>query len=64
MKQWIPLAILKKFAISVAKPKNIVAFAFTYMLESFALFDGNFCMDLFIVDSDEAVKQWSEVMKR
>jgi hypothetical protein len=33
------LAIPKKFAISVAKPKNIVAFAFPYMLESFALFD-------------------------
>jgi hypothetical protein len=27
----------KKFVISVAKPKNIV-FAFTYVLESFALF--------------------------
>jgi hypothetical protein len=51
------LAIPKKFAISVAKPKNIIAFAITYMLESFALFDGDFCMDLFIVDSDEAVKQ-------
>jgi hypothetical protein len=41
---------------SVAKPKNIVVVAFTYVLESFALFYGNFCMDLYIVDSDEAMK--------
>jgi hypothetical protein len=32
--------------------------------ESFALFFGNFCMDIYSVDSDEAMKQWSEAMKR
>jgi hypothetical protein len=39
----------KKFVISVvsiAKPKNILVFAFTYVLKSFALFYANFCMDL------------------
>jgi hypothetical protein len=43
--------------ISVAKPINIVVIAFTYVLESFALFYGNFCMDLYSVDSDEAMKR-------
>jgi hypothetical protein len=43
--------------ISIAKLKNIVAIAFTYVLESFSLFYGNFCMDLFSVDSDEAMKR-------
>jgi hypothetical protein len=50
----------KKFVISiisVAKPKNIVVFAFTYVLKSFALFYGNFCMDLYSVDNDEAMKR-------
>jgi hypothetical protein len=28
-----------------------------YVLESFALFNGDFCMDLYSVDSDEAMKQ-------
>ncbi len=67
MKQWIPLAISKKFVISVisvAKPKNIVVFAFTYVMESFALFYGDFCMDLHSVASDEVMKRWSEAMKR
>ncbi len=57
----------KKFVISVvaiAKPKNIVVFAFKYVLESIALFYCNFCMDLFSVDSDEAMTRWSEAMKR
>jgi hypothetical protein len=31
--------------VSVAKPKNIVIFALTYVLESFALFYCDFCMD-------------------
>ncbi len=44
MKQWKQFP--KIFAISLAKPKNIVAFAFTYVLESLALFYGDFCMDL------------------
>jgi hypothetical protein len=44
------------FVISVAKPKNIVVFAFKYVLESFALFFGDFCMVIYSVDSDEAMK--------
>ncbi len=66
MKPWIPLAISnKKFVISVANPKNIVVFAFTYVLESFAPFYGDFCIDLYSVASDEAMKRWSdEAMKR
>ncbi len=39
---------------SVAKSKNIVVFAFTFVLDSFGLFYGDFCMDLYSVDSDEA----------
>ncbi len=63
MKQWIPEAIPKNFLfflVSVAKPKNIVVFAFTYVWESFALFFGNFCMDIYSVDSDEAMKRGNE----
>jgi hypothetical protein len=57
----------KKFVISVisvAKPKNIVVFAFTFVMESFGLFYGDFCMDLHSVASDEAMKWWSEAMKQ
>jgi hypothetical protein len=43
--------------VSVAKPKNTVIFAFTYVLESFALFYGDFCMDLYSVDSNEVMKR-------
>jgi hypothetical protein len=50
------LAIRKKKIIFVAKQENIVAFAFTFVLESFALFYGYFCMDLYSVDSNEAMK--------
>ncbi len=45
------------FVFFVAKPKNIVVFAFTYVLDSFALFFGNFCIDTYSVDSDEAMKR-------
>jgi hypothetical protein len=49
----------KKFVISVisvAKPKNIVVFAFTYVLEVLLCLFGDFCgMDLYSVDSDEAL---------
>jgi hypothetical protein len=48
--------------ISVARPKNIVVIAFTYVLESFALFYGNFCMDLYSVASDEAMKRGNEAL--
>ncbi len=44
------------FVVFVAKPKNIVVFAFTYVLDSFALFFGNFCIDTYSVDSYEAMK--------
>ncbi len=52
------------FVVSIAKPKNIVVFAFTFVWESFALFFGNFCMDIYSVDSDEAMKRWSDEAKR
>jgi hypothetical protein len=51
------LAISKKICYFRSKAENIVVFAFTYVLESFALFYGDFCMDLFSVDSYEAMKQ-------
>jgi hypothetical protein len=43
--------------ISAAKPKNFIIFAFTYAPESSNLFYGNFCMNSYSVDSNEAVKQ-------
>jgi hypothetical protein len=55
----------KKFIISVvsvAKLKNIVVFAITYVLESFALFYGDFCMDLYSVDSDDVIKRGDEAL--
>jgi hypothetical protein len=48
--------------ISVAKLKNIVVIAFISVLESFALFYGNFCMDLDSVDSDEVMKRGNEAL--
>jgi hypothetical protein len=59
------MAISTKFVlsvISVAKPKNIIIFAFTYVLECVALFNGDLCMDLYSVASDEAMKQGSEAL--
>jgi hypothetical protein len=56
---------LKEFVFSVfsvAKLKNIVVFAFTFVLDSFDLFYGDFCMDLYSVDSDEAMKQGDEAL--
>ncbi len=68
MKRWFVSAIWTKiriFFISVAKLKNFVVFAFTYVLRSPALFfKGDFCMNLYSVDSDEAMKRVSEAMKR
>jgi hypothetical protein len=43
--------------ISAAKLKNFVVFAYTCMSRSQALFNGDFCMNLYFVDSDEAMKQ-------
>jgi hypothetical protein len=42
---------------SVANSKNIVIFAFIFVLDSFGLFYGNFCMDLYSVDSAEVMKR-------
>ncbi len=47
---------------SVAKSKNIVVFAFTFVFESFGLFYVDFCMDLYSVDSDEAMKRGYEAL--
>jgi hypothetical protein len=43
--------------ISVAKPKNFVILAFTYVSRCPVLFNGDFCMNLYSVDSDEAMKR-------
>jgi hypothetical protein len=42
------------FVIFLATPKNFVVSAFTYVSRSPALFDIDFCMNLYSVDSDEA----------
>jgi hypothetical protein len=62
MKQWIP----KKFVISVVsatKPKNILVFAFTCVMETFAMFFSDFYMESYTVDSDEVMKRWNDAMK-
>jgi hypothetical protein len=48
--------------ISVAKLKNFVVFANAYVVRSQALFNGDFCMNLYFVDSDEAMKQGIEAL--
>jgi hypothetical protein len=47
---------------SVTKPKNFVAFAFTYVSVSSALLNDHFCMNSHYVDSDEVMKQGDEVL--
>jgi hypothetical protein len=48
--QW---QFLKNPHIPIAKMKNSVIFAFTNVSESPVLFYGDFCMNLYSVDSDE-----------
>jgi hypothetical protein len=49
--------------ISKAKPKNFVVFAHTYVSRNQALFNCDFCMNLYFVDSDEAMKRDNEPLK-
>jgi hypothetical protein len=60
------LAISTKFlyfnTISVAKPDNIVVFAFTYVLESLALLYRDFTMNSYSVDGDAVMKQGDEAI--
>ncbi len=54
---------LPKIRYFRGKAENIVVFDFTYVLESFALFSGDFFKDLHSVGwSDEAMKQGNEVL--
>jgi hypothetical protein len=49
------------FVISVAKPKNFVVFAFMYTcVKKPCAVEWQFCMNLYSVDSDEAMKQGDE----
>jgi hypothetical protein len=45
---------LYNFVISVAKLKNLVIFA---LCRPVLFFNGDFCMNLYSVDSDEAMKR-------
>jgi hypothetical protein len=56
------LAIFKKSYISVAKAKNFVIFPFTYVSESPALLNGDFFMNLYSIDSNEAMKRGDEAL--
>jgi hypothetical protein len=47
---------------SIVKPKNFLVVAFTYVSESFALLNDDFCMNSHNVDSDEAMKQGNEAL--
>jgi hypothetical protein len=40
----------------------MVVFAFTFVLDSFGLFYGDFCMDSYNVESEEAMKQGHEAL--
>jgi hypothetical protein len=46
--------------ISAAKLKNLIVFAYTFVSKSQALFNGDFCMNLYFVDSVEAMKRGNE----
>jgi hypothetical protein len=48
--------------ISIAKPKNFVVFSYTYVPRSQALFNDNFCMNLYFIDSDEVMKRGNEAL--
>jgi hypothetical protein len=56
------ICIGKNRYISVAMLKNFVVFAFTYVLEIFVLLYGDFCMNSYSVDSDEAMKRGFEAL--
>jgi hypothetical protein len=45
------------FTVSVAKPKNFVVFASTYVSYSYALLYGDFYMNSYSVDSNEPMKR-------
>jgi hypothetical protein len=47
---------------SVTKPKNFVVFAFTYVSESSALLNDDFCRNSHNVESDEAMKRGDEAL--
>ncbi len=46
--------------LPLAKPKNFVVIVFTSVSRSPALFNGDFYMNLYSVDSDEAMKRGDE----
>jgi hypothetical protein len=52
----------KSSYISIPKPKNFAVFAFTYVSKSPALFYGDFSMNLFSVDTNEAMKGGDEAL--
>jgi hypothetical protein len=56
------LTISKLSVFSIAKSKNIVVFSSTFVFDSFGLFYGNFCIDLYSVDSDEVMKRGDEAL--
>jgi hypothetical protein len=50
------------FQFYVTKLKNFVVFAFTYVAESSALLNDDFCMTSHNVDSNEATKRGDEAL--
>jgi hypothetical protein len=57
---WQFIKKLYIFVIFLATPKNFVVFAFMYGSTSPALVNGDFCMNLYSVASDEAMKRGDE----
>jgi hypothetical protein len=48
---------LKKFLYFCSKGKKIVIFVLTYVSETLPMLYGDFCMNSYSVDSDEAMKR-------
>jgi hypothetical protein len=68
MKQWIPVAFSPKIryfrSFSSKGKKHRCSLPLHMCGRVLPCFFGNFCMDKYSVDSDEAMKRWSEAMKR
>jgi hypothetical protein len=63
MKRWFFVGKnLYIFTISVAKPKNFVVFAATYVLYRYALLYGDFYMNSYSVDSNKAMERGDEAL--
>jgi hypothetical protein len=59
---WQFLNKIEYFRYFCSKAEKLCRLSFTYVLRSLALFNGDFCINLYSVDSDEAMKRGDEVV--